>query len=208
MSLVKRQDASNNLLDFLIWAVISLFGVRLFLQIFDNPIIGRGNWHIAHVLWGGLFMLIGIIVLIVFYGKSSIKVASIFGGIGWGLFIDEIGKYITKDNNYWFRPAIAFIYISFILIFFLYRILEKKTKIAPISLWHELFDDFEEIINQLSDEAKLERILNYGDMNQLRKVLKAKKDFQKEYYKLRNKKRTNLSPLVINYIDLYLKKNA
>jgi hypothetical protein len=148
MSLVKRQDASNNLLDFLIWAVISLFGVRLFLQIFDNPIIGRGNWHIAHVLWGGLFMLIGIIVLIVFYGKSSIRVASIFGGIGWGLFIDEIGKYITKDNNYWFRPAIAFIYISFILIFFLYRILEKKTKITSISLWHELFEDFQEIINQ------------------------------------------------------------
>ncbi|HRX43771.1 MAG TPA: hypothetical protein P5059_00765 [Candidatus Dojkabacteria bacterium] len=69
------------------------------------------------------------------------------------------------------------------------------------------WDTPKERINQLSDEAKLERILNYGDMNQLRKVLKAKKDFQKEYYKLRNKKRTNLSPLVINYIDLYLKKN-
>jgi len=63
-------------------------------------------------------------------------------------------------------------------------------------------------ISQLSDEAILERILNYGDMNQLRVVLKDKEGFNKIYSKIRDKKRTNLSPLVINYVDLYLKKNA
>lgn len=65
-----------------------------------------------------------------------------------------------------------------------------------------------EKVSQLSDDAMLERILNYGDMNQLREVLKNKEDFKKIYSKIRNKKRTNLSPLVINYIDLYLKKHA
>ena len=65
-----------------------------------------------------------------------------------------------------------------------------------------------EKVSQLSDDAILERILNYGDMDQLRGVLKNKEDFKKIYSKIRNKKRTNLSPLVINYIDLYLKKHA
>lgn len=65
-----------------------------------------------------------------------------------------------------------------------------------------------EKVSQLSDDAMLERILNYGDMDQLREVLKNKEDFKKIYSKIRNKKRTNLSPLVINYIDLYLKKHA
>jgi hypothetical protein len=63
-------------------------------------------------------------------------------------------------------------------------------------------------VSQLSDDAMLERILNYGDMNQLREVLKNKEDFKRIYSKIRNKKRANLSPLVINYIDLYLKKHA
>lgn len=160
MFLTKRVNASNLLLDFLIWALLSLFGTRLFLVIFNNPEIGRGNWHIAHVLWGGLAMLVGIIIFIVYYGKKSIRYASIFAGIGWGMFIDEIGKYVTRDNNYWFRPAIIFIYISFVFLFFLYRILEKKSRQNRSSLWHELLEDCEEIFNNdLEKNEKKELLL-------------------------------------------------
>lgn len=168
MALVKRPNASNYLLDFLIWAIFSLFGVRLFLVLFNNPVIGRGNWHIAHVLWGGLFMLVGIIILMVFYGKSSIRIASIFSGIGWGLFIDEIGKYLTQDNNYWFRPAIAFIYISFVLLFFLYRILEKKAISTRALLWHELLEDSQELFNNdLEEKEKIELLQKIKIINNL-----------------------------------------
>jgi hypothetical protein len=157
MPLSKRLNASNLLLDFMIWASLSLFGMRLFLKIFNNPIVGRGNWHIAHVLWGGLFMLVGVIIFLIFYGKQSLKLASIFTGIGWGLFIDEVGKYVTQDNNYWFRPAVIFIYISFILLFFLYRLLERKSFQTRPSLWHELFEDYQELIdNDLETSEKRE----------------------------------------------------
>lgn len=169
MTLIKRVNASGILLNFLIWAILSLFSMRLFLVVFNNPTVGRGNWHIAHVLWGGLFMLAGIIIFSVFYGKNSIKYASIFAGIGWGLFIDEIGKYITRDNNYWFRPAIIFIYISFILLFFLYRILEKKSIPNRISLWHELLEDCEELINndlEITEKKELlHKINKFGKLS-------------------------------------------
>jgi len=32
-------------------------------------------------------------------------------------FIDELGKFITSDNNYFFQPTISLIYIVFIIIF-------------------------------------------------------------------------------------------
>jgi len=63
-------------------------------------------------------------------------------------------------------------------------------------------------INSLSPEALIERFLNYGNMQQFRKISKDKAPFREIYSNIRNKNRSNLSPLVINYVDLYLKKNA
>lgn len=147
MSLTKRLNASNYFLDFLIWSILSLLGTRLFLELTGFFTLGRGNWHIAHVLWGGLLMLLGIIVFLIFSGKSAIRLASIFSGIGWGLFIDEIGKFITRDNNYWFRPAIIFIYTSIILLFLLYRFLEKKSVTDFNVLWNDFLEDYQEILS-------------------------------------------------------------
>jgi hypothetical protein len=78
------------------------------------------------VLWGGLFMITGAILLLTYYGEKIREISAIITGIGWGLFIDEIGKYLTKDNNYWFQPAIIFIYISFVCLFLIYRYFDKQ----------------------------------------------------------------------------------
>lgn len=162
--LVKRLHASESVLNLMIWATFSLLGTRLLLQLTGYFTIGRGNWHIAHVLWGGLFLLLGSLVMLIFYGKLSRKIGAILTGIGWGLFIDEIGKYVTRDNNYWFRPAIIFIYISFILLFFLYRNLEKKTKVTSQILWHELLDSLSEIADndlEFTEKKSLLQKINY-----------------------------------------------
>ncbi|MFA5025153.1 MAG: hypothetical protein WC503_01405 [Candidatus Shapirobacteria bacterium] len=220
MSLPKRLNASNLLLDFSTWALLSLFGTRLFIEVFNSPIIGRGNWHIAHVLFGGIFMLVGIIILLVFYGKNSIRYASIFAGIGWGMFIDEIGKYVTRDNNYWFRPAIIFIYLSFVLLFFLYRLLEKKTAQDRSSLWHELFDGCQELFNDdLEINEKKELLIKINNIKNLNHSLKENKiledleDLVKSVTPINNKYNFDLVKLVassfqITYNRLFKKKLA
>ncbi|MEL7666305.1 MAG: hypothetical protein AAGU06_02655 [Candidatus Shapirobacteria bacterium] len=155
----KRLNASRFLLDFIFWAILSLLVTRFFLNITDYPVIGRGIWHISHVLLGGFLMLIGILFLLTSFGKRIRHFSGIICGIGWGLFIDEIGKYITLDNNYLFRPAIIFIYLSFILLFIIYRLLEKTEIKSTLSLWHELFENFEEIIDHDLEKREKEYIL-------------------------------------------------
>ena len=119
-----RKEASELVLTVMIWAVASLLSARLYLSLMDWPQIGKGDWHVAHALLGGLIMVAGMIVELAVEGWSK-KAAGIFGfGLGW--FIDEIGKFLSRDNDYFFRPAVMLIYLFFVIIFLIYRYLEKK----------------------------------------------------------------------------------
>jgi hypothetical protein len=41
--------------------------------------------------------------------------AALLSGVGLGLFIDEVGKFITSNNNYFFPLAAPIIYLAFLL---------------------------------------------------------------------------------------------
>jgi hypothetical protein len=90
------------------------------------PRIGHGELHIAHLLWGGLFMLVALVLLFAVLGKRTKRLAAMIGGIGFGLFIDELGKFVTADNDYLFQPAIALIYVVFIILFLAFRAIERR----------------------------------------------------------------------------------
>ncbi|MFL5866785.1 MAG: hypothetical protein ACJ766_06770, partial [Thermoleophilaceae bacterium] len=87
--------------------------------------------HIAHLLWGGLFMLLAIGLLLTFLGRGVVRAAAVVGGVGFGFFIDELGKFITSDNNYFFEPAAALIYLIFIGLFLLTRSLQHRRGLSP-----------------------------------------------------------------------------
>lgn len=57
-------------------------------------------------------------------------VASFLGGIGFGTFIDELGKFITSDNNYFYRPTIAFIYMIFVLLYLLLKFIPRYQQLS------------------------------------------------------------------------------
>jgi hypothetical protein len=69
------------------------------------------------MLWGGLGMLVALAVLLTFWNPGLRRFAACLGGIGFGTFIDELGKFITKDNDYFFQPTVALLYVLFVLLF-------------------------------------------------------------------------------------------
>jgi len=96
-----------------------------------------------------------------FLGNRTRLWAALVGGIGFGTFIDEIGKFITRDNNYFYQPSIALIYITFVLIYLAFRDLRLRGGISREEYLVNAVHDLEEaIINDLQPEERT-RALRY-----------------------------------------------
>jgi hypothetical protein len=123
-----RNTEANRLFDmFLLTAVLTILVTRLYLEATGFPQIGGSALHIAHLLPGGFLMMAAILVVIGSINRSARDVAAFIGGIGFGLFLDELGKFITRDNDYFFRPTIGLIYIAFIVLYLITRYALRRT---------------------------------------------------------------------------------
>jgi hypothetical protein len=112
-----RSLEGHNLLEiFFVTAVASVLGIRFFLALTGYPSLSPGSLHIAHVLLGGLLMMLALVISLGYLNKSAYYVAAALGGAGFGAFIDELGKFITGDNDYFYKPTAALIYVIFILL--------------------------------------------------------------------------------------------
>lgn len=130
-NLIIRYSEAGDLLEiFLVSAVVSLISIRVYLSLTGFPQIGVGDFHIAHMLWGGFGMMIALLSMFVLLNNEIKYFSAIIGGIGFGAFIDELGKFITADNNYFFQPTVALIYVIFVLIFLLARFFENNQKMT------------------------------------------------------------------------------
>jgi len=169
INLIKREDASESVLTVMIWAIFSLILVRIYLKLTGYPMLGRGAWHISHALFGGLIMTIGTMIGFTVQGKRVKKIAAGVFGFGLGWFIDEIGKYLTKDYNYFFRPAVLIIYIFFIVLFLIYRYLERS--MAKSNEWL-----YQSVINQMKgiDGESLPKSTKKAMVKKLERILGSK----------------------------------
>jgi hypothetical protein len=114
---LRSNDGLLLLESFLVAAVISVLVIRWFLTLADFPRLGSGGLHIAHMLWGGALMLVAIVLLLAYLDRPVQHAAAFIAGLGFGTFIDEIGKFMTTDNDYFFRPAVSLIYVVFVVVF-------------------------------------------------------------------------------------------
>lgn len=107
-------------------AVVTIIVIRGVLHLTGYPQVGGDTFHIAHMLWGGLGMVIGFGMLILFAHFVWKPVAAVIAGAGFGAFIDELGKFITNDNDYFYRPTIGLIYAVFIVLLLLARLVDRR----------------------------------------------------------------------------------
>ena len=103
--LIFRDLRAGEYLDLVLVAAVSaVLLIRFFLALTGYPTVGGGTLHIAHMLWGGLLMLVALVLLLAFLGRFAHQLGALLGGFGFGTFIDELGKFITRDNDYFYRP--------------------------------------------------------------------------------------------------------
>ncbi len=152
---IRNIEADDLLEIFLVSAISSLFSIRFFLFITGYPQLGGRGIHVAHMLWGGLFMTAALILLLTFLNRFAMQLAAVIGGIGFGAFIDELGKFLTSDNNYFFQPAVAIIYVIFILLFLLFRMIPQYRAYSKKEYLINALDMTQEaVINDLDVEEE------------------------------------------------------
>ena len=107
--------------SFFVAAISTILIVRFYLKITGYPQIGSSTLHISHLLPGSLLMLVAIIILLGAVNRGARGFSAVLAGIGFGLTWDELGKFITKDNNYFFHATPGLIYITFVALYFIVR---------------------------------------------------------------------------------------
>ena len=111
---------------------------RAYLAATGYPRIGGGGIHIGHVVWGGLLMIVALTVALVWVGDRARIWTALLGGVGIGLFVDEVGKYLTTTNDYFYRPAAAIIYLVFAALLVVAALLGRDTATPAAPAPHRL----------------------------------------------------------------------
>lgn len=155
---VRREQADSYLLISLVSFGITVVAVRLFLELTGFPQIGNSVLHIAHALWGALLLFIAVMLPLIFSNRWIVEVSALLSGIGIGLFIDEVGKFITQKNDYFFAPALPLIYGFFLLTAFLYLYFRKPRREDPRKAIYHALEGLQDLIDGDLDPVEKARI--------------------------------------------------
>jgi hypothetical protein len=139
---------------FVVSAVLTVLVIRTELWLTNYPQLGGGGLHIAHVLWGGLLMVLAIGLLLTYLGRFPLVPAAIVGGIGFGFFIDELGKFITSDNDYFYRPTAALVYLIFLALFFITRAMRRRRPLSSLEYVAHALELVTEAVRHDFDDRK------------------------------------------------------
>jgi hypothetical protein len=156
---VKRTHAEIHLLDSLTAFATSVIGTRLFLELTGYPQLGDGVLHIAHALWGGLLLLVAVLLPLIVANRWARTLSAVLSGLGVGLFIDEIGKFITQKNDYFFPPAAPVIYAVFLLLVLLFLFVRNVGKPSPRAEMYRALTSLGELLDNNLDPRELESLL-------------------------------------------------
>lgn len=137
----------------------AILAIRSFLHVTGYPRLGGEALHIAHMLWGGLLMSVAILMLLGFLGPVVRSGAAVIGGLGFGTFIDELGKFITHDNDYFFQPTFALIYVVFVLMYVAFQAVQGRALVAHEWVANALELGHEAVRGDL-DDAERQRALD------------------------------------------------
>lgn len=159
--LLRDFEAGRQLDLFLVAAVSAVLGIRFYLAVTGYPQVGGETLHIAHMLWGGLLMLVALVLLLSFVGRGPHRLAALLGGLGFGTFIDEVGKFVTHDHDYFYRPTVAIIYVVFVLLYLAIRSLHRERAASRPEYLANALLEMQQLALRDLDRRERDRALRY-----------------------------------------------
>ncbi len=158
-ALIRRLHADQYLLFMLLAFAGSVSLTRMGLYLTGYPQIGTGELHIAHVLWGGLLLFMASLLPLLYANRTIRFVSSLVSGVGVGLFIDEVGKFITQTNDYFTPIAAPIIYVMFLLSVFLYLNFRRRKQPDVRAEFYSILQQMEEVIDRDLSETERNEML-------------------------------------------------
>ena len=148
---VQRKDAVRyfrlNLLSF----AVSVTFTRFFLMATGYPQLGNETFHIAHVLYGGVILYAGSLLPLIYANRWAYTLSSVLSGVGVGLFIDEVGKFITQSNDYFFPAAAPIIYAFFLISVLIYTRVVKGAPSDTRTEFYAVLESLEKVVDHDMD---------------------------------------------------------
>jgi hypothetical protein len=100
-------------------------------------------------------------ILLFFLSRRIEWWAALFGGIGFGTFIDEVGKFVTQDNDYFFQPAVAIMYVIFILIYMAVHTIQSGWVYTKKEYLVNAVDSLKDLALRDLDEEEKKKAMGY-----------------------------------------------
>jgi hypothetical protein len=157
---VRRLYADRYLLITLLSFAASVTLTRLFLNLTGFPQLGGGGLHIAHVLWGGLLLFAAVLFPLILANRWALDVSAFLSGVGVGIFIDEVGKFITQQNDYFFPAAAPIIYALFLITLLIYTLVRRKREEDPRRNIYLVLEQLEDVIDRDLSELEKSEIIH------------------------------------------------
>jgi hypothetical protein len=159
IGLVRVLNLSLLLDVFLVSAVTALVITRSYLAASGYPQIGGGGLHVSHMLFGGVLMVAAFLVMLLYANPGRRLPCALVAGIGFGLFIDEFGKFVTSNNDYFYRPTFAVIYVILIALYFIGQSVLRRHRISEAEYLVNAIDALKEAAAGGFDETAKETAL-------------------------------------------------
>ncbi len=183
-TVVQRRHAVANLLVMLLSFAFSVTATRVFLNLTGFPQLGGNGLHIAHVLWGGLFLFVASLLPLIWVNQWVLALSALLSGLGVGLFIDEVGKFITSTNDYFFPTAAPIIYAFFLLVVLVFTQVRTRRDFSARAQMYRILEDFSEVLDrdlsqqELDDlQGQINRIIQEREDPQLLSMAQSLKDY-------------------------------
>ena len=145
---VKRYRSERYVLISLATFALTVVVLRGVLKLTGYPAIANDTVHIGHVLWGGLALFAATLLFLIVSNRWALGLGAVLSGGGVGLFIDEVGKFITQSNDYFTPAAAPIIYGLFLGTVLIYLQVRRPRARDTRGAMYRVFEQMPQVVDR------------------------------------------------------------